>query len=439
VKELLGKSIILILDILAIMLSILVGYYLRILLGDVILRTFNHPFMHYLTYAPLYLFPLLLMAYEGIYTKRYDFWHESREVFRSLFLALISILAILAITKTIDTYSRAAIIMIFLSMTFFIPLFKNIGKKTLFKIGLWQREAQVISNDSFISEELFKNPYFGYIESDNQHAKTVFIDSNGFNPQGLQKLVEIEIQKRHEVIFVPLMNSYNLTQSQIYELSNTHTNLIVYTNRLKSPYRRVVQQLFNYLLVVLFLPIFLLLIGIFAILIKLESVGPIFFIHNRIGRNGTIIPIYKFRSMYHDAQERLEKLLKEDQALTEEWESSFKLKDDPRITKVGKFLRKTSFDELPQIFNILRGEMNFVGPRPVIQDEIDNYYKKEAEYYYMVKPGITGLWQVSGRSDMDYTFRVNTDKWYVTNWSLWLDIVILFKTVKVVLKQGGAY
>jgi len=143
--------------------------------------------------------------------------------------------------------------------------------------------------------------------------------------------------------------------------------------------------------------------------------------------------------MFYDSKERLEKLLAEDEKIKEEWEESYKIKNDPRVTKMGAWLRKTSLDELPQIFNVLMGQMYFVGPRPVLQDEIDKYYKKDAEYYYMVKPGITGLWQVSGRSDTDYEFRVSTDKWYVLNWSLWLDIVILLKTVKVVLVGKGAY
>ncbi|SFV61331.1 Undecaprenyl-phosphate galactosephosphotransferase [hydrothermal vent metagenome] len=143
--------------------------------------------------------------------------------------------------------------------------------------------------------------------------------------------------------------------------------------------------------------------------------------------------------MYSDAQERLEKLLLENPLMREEWEKSFKLKNDPRVTKIGAFLRKTSLDELPQIFNVLMGQMNFVGPRPILQEELDTYYQDNASYYLMVKPGITGLWQVSGRSDTDYDFRVKTDKWYVLNWSLWLDIVILIKTIKVVLKRDGAY
>ena len=204
-------------------------------------------------------------------------------------------------------------------------------------------------------------------------------------------------------------------------------------------HRRFLQSFLNYLFVLILLPFLLPIIIIIAIAIKIESPGSAFFVHNRIGKNGKIIPVMKFRSMYSDAKERLDDLLKKDAKIKEKWESNFKLKDDPRVTKVGKFLRKTSLDELPQIFNVLAGHMNFVGPRPVVKEEIENYYKDDAEYYYMVKPGITGLWQVSGRSDTDYEFRIKTDKWYVINWSIWLDIVILLKTIKVVLKRDGAY
>jgi len=238
---------------------------------------------------------------------------------------------------------------------------------------------------------------------------------------------------------VPLISEYDLTQSTIYQLSNTRTNLIVYKNRLKSKYREIVHVTSNYFLAILLLPILLPIIGVIAFFIKRESPGPVFFSHMRVGKRGKLIPTLKFRSMYQDAEERLEELLESNSAIRKEWEKNFKLKDDPRVTKIGAIMRKTSLDELPQIFNVLRGEMNFVGPRPVIQKEIDQYYKEDAEYYFMVKPGITGLWQVSGRSNTDYDFRVATDKWYVSNWSLWLDIVILFKTVKTVLKREGAY
>jgi undecaprenyl-phosphate galactose phosphotransferase len=323
-------------------------------------------------------------------------------------------------------------------MAVLIPLFKNLTKKTLFKKGLWRQKAKILGEDDFLSEEIFNNPYLGYEKAD-QKAKTIFINSSKLSENELKTAIDKEIRSHHEVIFIPLINDYNMAQSHIYELSNTRTNLVVFKNRLKSKYRLVIKEIFNYMLAIILLPILLPVIGILALMIKKESPGPVFFAHNRIGKNGKIIPTLKFRSMYSDAQERLEKLLAEDEEIRKEWETNFKLKDDPRVTKIGAILRKTSLDELPQIFNVLRGEMSFVGPRPVIQKELDLYYKEDAQYYFMVKPGITGLWQVSGRSDTDYDFRVETDKWYVRNWSLWLDIVILFKTVKVVLFREGAY
>lgn len=139
-----------------------------------------------------------------------------------------------------------------------------------------------------------------------------------------------------------------------------------------------------------------------------------------------------------NSQEVLEELLASDPAAKEEWDRDFKLKNDPRITRSGAFLRKTSLDELPQLINVLKGEMSLVGPRPIVRQEVPRYEKFIKEYY-SVLPGITGMWQVSGRSDIDYPERVRMDSWYVHNWSIWLDIVMLWRTVSVVLRRKGAY
>lgn len=173
--------------------------------------------------------------------------------------------------------------------------------------------------------------------------------------------------------------------------------------------------------------------------IKKEDPGPVIFAHMRVGKDGKEFPCYKFRSMVVNSKEMLEKHLAENSAAREEWERTFKLKDDPRITPIGNVLRRTSLDELPQIFNVLKGEMSLVGPRPVIQEELDKYYGETAELYKTVRPGITGLWQVSGRSDLDYDERVPLDASYIKNRSFWGDIVILWKTVGVVLLKKGAY
>lgn len=142
--------------------------------------------------------------------------------------------------------------------------------------------------------------------------------------------------------------------------------------------------------------------------------------------------------MVINSKEVLEHLLATDAQAKAEWDKDYKLKNDPRITSIGHFIRKTSLDELPQLWNVFKGEMSLVGPRPVVEDEL-NRYGENKEYYLMTNPGMTGLWQVSGRNDTDYATRVYLDAWYVKNWSLWYDIAILFKTINVVLKRDGAY
>ncbi|HFQ7674748.1 TPA: undecaprenyl-phosphate galactose phosphotransferase WbaP, partial [Klebsiella quasipneumoniae] len=166
--------------------------------------------------------------------------------------------------------------------------------------------------------------------------------------------------------------------------------------------------------------------------------GPAIYGHERVGKNGRKFKCLKFRSMVINSKEVLENLLINDNEAREEWEKTFKLKNDPRITKIGHFLRRTSLDELPQLFNVLKGEMSLVGPRPIITEELQRY-NEEVDYYLLSKPGMTGLWQVSGRSDVDYDTRVYLDSWYVKNWSMWNDIAILFKTIAVVLNRDGAY
>jgi Undecaprenyl-phosphate galactose phosphotransferase WbaP len=177
--------------------------------------------------------------------------------------------------------------------------------------------------------------------------------------------------------------------------------------------------------------------AVIALLIKLDSPGPVIFKHSRIAKNGRKINIYKFRTMVLDAPGKLEQLLASDPALRVQWETFGKLDDDPRITRIGRWLRKTSLDELPQLFNVLQGKLALVGPRPIIEDEL-RHYGENADVFDMVLPGITGLWQVSGRNELSYEDRVRLDKYYVNNWSVWLDVYILSKTFFAVVFRSGA-
>lgn len=167
--------------------------------------------------------------------------------------------------------------------------------------------------------------------------------------------------------------------------------------------------------------------------------GPAFYAHPRVGRGGRIFGCLKFRSMVVDSQARLDALLAADPAARAEWDATRKLKNDPRITRIGRFLRATSLDELPQLINVLRGEMAIVGPRPVTPAELDRYYGVAAAHYLTVRPGITGLWQVSGRSETSYDQRVALDVAYVSQPSLLADIRILLKTPVAVLSRRGAH
>ena len=175
-----------------------------------------------------------------------------------------------------------------------------------------------------------------------------------------------------------------------------------------------------------------------AIAIKYSSPGPVFYGHKRVGKNGKEITVWKFRSMVTNSQEILEKLLAEDPVRRAEWEKDRKFKDDPRITRIGKILRNTSLDELPQLWNILKGDMSFVGPRPVTTPELEKY-GKQAGFILSVKPGLSGMWQISGRSETAYEERINLDTYYIQNWSIWLDLWIITKTVWVVIRGKGAY
>ncbi|MDR1149590.1 MAG: undecaprenyl-phosphate galactose phosphotransferase WbaP [Spirochaetaceae bacterium] len=175
-----------------------------------------------------------------------------------------------------------------------------------------------------------------------------------------------------------------------------------------------------------------------ALAICISSPGKAIYAQTRVGQNGRHFKTYKFRTMMKDADDRLKKLLESDEGARIEWEASRKLKNDPRVTKLGAFLRKTSLDEFPQLINVLKGDMSLVGPRPIVDDEIKKY-EDDFQRIFSVKPGITGLWQVSGRSDTNYKDRVSFDTYYLQNWSIWLDMWILYRTIWVVLGHKGAY
>jgi lipopolysaccharide/colanic/teichoic acid biosynthesis glycosyltransferase len=186
----------------------------------------------------------------------------------------------------------------------------------------------------------------------------------------------------------------------------------------------------SFILLIVISPILLMI----CIAIKLDSKGPIFFGHSRLGKNKKVFKVYKFRTMVHNAAEVFNNFTPEQKA---EFEKNFKLDNDPRVTKLGNFLRRTSLDELPQLINIIKGNLSVVGPRPIVQKEIMKY-GEYSDKLFSVKPGLTGYWQANGRSETSYEERISMDMYYIDNKSFWLDIKIIFKTILAVLKEEGA-
>jgi len=436
-KDIISKIIFVFFDIAIIALSIYLAYIVRSTFNT--LSTTLSPISEYLYLYPLYIIPMTIFAYEGIYNFRYDFWHESRQVIKGLMFSTILVFAYLAMIKLSEDYSRLIIGLAFLFMTILIPLSKNISKKLLYLLGVWNKSAVIYGDDTFLKEEIYGNPYLGYIRpKEGKEPSTVFINSKNQDLDTLKRAIASEIKKRHEVVFIPLVDDYDMTQSQIYELSNTRTNLIVFKNRLKSRYRLILKRVSDFALTTIIFPFLIPIIIIIAYKIKKSDPKErVFFKQKRLGENGKKFTCYKFRTMKVNSESILQEYLLVHPEEIKYHNKYHKYKNDPRITDIGHFLRRTSLDELPQIFNVFRQEMSFIGPRPYMLNEEKKIGDKK-ETILTVKPGITGLWQVSGRNDVDFSSRLELDVWYIRNWNLWMDLVILIKTIKTVLFKDGA-
>jgi len=239
-----------------------------------------------------------------------------------------------------------------------------------------------------------------------------------------------------QIFLVPDLYIFGLHHAEIQSLGE----MLVLSFNPDTRWKRTFDIVFSSLVLVFCSPLFLVL----ALLIKLDSPGPVFYRHKRITTAGREFACLKFRTMVVGAEEMLEEILERDPALREEWQRSYKLKNDPRVTRIGRFLRRTSLDELPQFINVLKGEMSVVGARPIVGRELEEYYKGNGEQsagrYVSMKPGITGPWQVMRRSDVeDYQERIELDDWYILNYSLRNDIKIILKTIGCMISGKGAY
>lgn len=278
--------------------------------------------------------------------------------------------------------------------------------------------------------------YLDYIKSHTGHFFMLAPDA--LSDIDVEKLIEVITESASYYAVIPPVKGLSLYGNTPQYFFGYDVMLMQPRPRINSPFGKIVKRgadiIGSALLLVMLSPVFIMV----ALLIKKEG-GSVFFLNKRLGRGGREFNCLKFRTMIPDAEKVLHELLESDPEAKALWETHRKMKNDPRVTKIGRFLRKSSLDELPQLINTIKGEMSLVGPRPILPDETEFFNKMQLANYYSVRPGITGLWQVSGRNDTSFKQRVHLDEWYVTNWSIWHDIVILLKTVSVIVKRSGAY
>jgi undecaprenyl-phosphate galactose phosphotransferase, wbaP len=402
------------------------------------------------------------------YTYRKPFWFELKEILRTLVIFFVIELAIIAFSKLY--VSRTLWMLTWFWAVFLVPLVRVSLKKLLLKLNLYQKDTIIIGsgrNAKDVYRALADESYLGFslcyfvlsdtIPEDGMGEIKVIDAKNKdiisllqLDTKTVQFILALDdeilldswlrylaLNKCRSVSVIPNIRGIPLYGTDMSFLFSHEMLLLRVNNNLAKRSSRILKRTMDIVgslaIITLLSPVLLYL----YFSVKKDG-GNAIYGHPRIGRNGKTFKCLKFRSMVMNSKEVLDELLRTDPEARAEWEKDFKLKNDPRITKIGAFIRKTSLDELPQLFNVLKGEMSLVGPRPIVAEELDRY-QDDVEYYLMAKPGMTGLWQVSGRNDVDYSTRVYFDSWYVKNWSLWNDIAILFKTVNVVLKRDGAY
>ena len=418
-------------------LCILISFFLAVSVRNLVHFDFvgNTP-QHYATYlGSFFIYVLLIgtLAYRKIYSKRYDFWHESYIIASSCAFACIMVFFLLAVNKNVS-HSRFVIFLGFLLCMFFIPFTKFFLKKLLYRAGIWQKKARVINGDKEFRREIFKNHYLGYRFTRADDFETVFIaNKNLKNIDELNQLVEENILKNREVIFTPALQGYDFASSEIFSLFNSRTNLFMLENSLLKPLNRFIKTASDMVIVLCALPFLVVIFVVIFVLMKIEEpMGSIFFGQERVGENGKIFKCLKFRSMRENSDKLMKKYLEENPHEVEYYAKYHKYKNDPRITKIGNFMRKTSLDELPQFINVLRGEMSLVGPRPVLAKEFEmgDATVYERDIVLMVRPGV--------REKSEFGDRVKMNIWYVKNWSLYMDFIIILKTVKLVLFRESA-
>ncbi len=419
----------------------------------------SHYLTKYLWMVPVY---LMLYGYYRLMTKRMVMSMEFMYIEKANFLALIVIALIIFASRSSEAYSRSVVLLFFLFNVVLMPVGVYMLKRYFMRYAPFREDIMIIcdrAGEEAVDNWFVKDNSFGFdvasrIVVDGLAQEEIEMRIRNLLAMHPHYAVIVSLAEREtdeafgmvnyvlhhvsRVYVLPKISSLPLINSEFFSSIN-HKGMALYVkNKLLHEGERSIKGLFDKVLSITLFLLFLPLLVLLYLVVYLSSKGDPIYKQKRVGKDGRTFHIYKFRTMRTDADRMLEEILENDPVRKAEWEKEFKLKDDPRITRIGKFLRRTSLDELPQLFNVFQGKMSLVGPRPIIEDEVPKY-GDYFDYFKAVKPGITGLWQVSGRNDISYDERVRLDVWYVRNWSLELDIMILVKTAAIVMMRKGSY
>jgi UDP-galactose-lipid carrier transferase len=401
---------------------------------------------------------LVIHMAQGHYYRRIPFWSEARQVILSCIIGLLTS-GLLEFLSRLQP-SRLFLIGTWLVTPIFILSLRRVTKRGLTLAGLWQIPVLIVGDQVNVRSAravLLSEPILGYHVADCVDPASLALIAGelgwqrllqrygaqlvivAFDSQCYPKRDFVESLVREHIPFAMMPQSDGLPVFgfQWNYFFSHDTMLVTYRNNLAKPLQRTAKIAFDLSVATLALIVLAPLLLLVALLVKLDG-GPVLFLHTRIGAGGREFRCLKFRSMSVHGDIILQRLLIRNPAAAAEWAATHKLRNDPRVTRIGRLLRKTSLDELPQLLNVLRLEMSLVGPRPIVRHEVPRY-AEDIAYYYEARPGITGLWQVSGRSDATYERRVRLDCWYVKNWTVWHDIAILAKTIPIILNRKGAY
>jgi Undecaprenyl-phosphate galactose phosphotransferase WbaP len=401
-------------------------------------------------WAVLLLFPVAYGAL-GLYP---GFGRSPVDVLRRLSAATSLVYPALAVTifllKDGPAYSRAVFLLAWIQSLATVPLTRGLVRYVMARRRWWGDEVAVIGTGDapfVVARSLAKHAELGLkpvMVVDEPHRALQLIKTYPVRHAILVGGPRIDLAELYgklswvfpRITVVPDLTGLSSLWAEPRDLGGMIGLEI--GQRLLMPGVRLIKRVVDLCSILAVAALSLPVIVIIALAIKLTSPGPVFYGHVRYGRGGRPFVAWKFRSMVTDASTVLERHLTVNPALRTEWSRDYKLKRDPRITTVGRMLRRTSLDELPQIWNVVVGQMSLVGPRPIVAGEIQ-YYGEAFELYKQVLPGITGMWQVSGRNNLTYGERVQCDLYYIRNWSPWLDLYILARTVTAVLLARGAY